>query len=110
MSHVASQLPKRAWGSSAPASRVAEYARADHKVRAALNDRLHQKRHFIGVVTVITVQEYDDIGFLERVDAREAGPAVSPSMFVNNPGAHPPGQFDRPVRGALSTTTTSALR
>src|SRR6266704_1405008 len=71
--------------------------RTDGDVGAPLGNRSEEKRKLSRPITVVTIQEYDNIGRGRACDSRQAGPAVSTTSFGNNSGTHACSNLRRPV-------------
>jgi len=80
--------PSGVRGEGAPLS-LAQNPRADHEVDPALQDGLHELRHFAGAVAVVSVHEDHDVGrlFREVGDSREAGLPVARAGLEEHGGA-----------------------
>src|SRR4029077_6929035 len=72
-------------------------ARADHEVVRAGQDWREQRRHELGLITAIAVEEYDDAAVTRGPGARGAGAAVAALPFYDDTRARIAGAFDGPI-------------
>ena len=79
---------------------LATAARADHKIVAAIGDRLDETPDQLGAVAAIAIEENDDVAILGGISARPAGAAVAALAQADNAGA----RRSRILGGAIGAT------
>src|SRR5580704_19015616 len=70
-------------------------ARTERDIRTSLDDRVEKNRQLRGTVTVVAIEEYDDVGSICLGQPRKARPSISAAWFVNDAGTHSCGDFGR---------------
>ncbi len=66
---------------------LAAHARAHDEIDLPRCDRVGERRHLLGLVAVVAVEEHDDVGRVQRLYAGLAGRSVAALAFVHHAGA-----------------------
>src|ERR1700722_15308808 len=72
-------------------------ARTERDIRISLDDRVEKNRQLRGAVTIVAIQEHDDVRRICCGQPREACAPISAAWFFNDAGPQTGGNFRRSV-------------